>query len=67
MRYRTTVCVCVSVWSMLKIGLENQSLKTLDEQRKTVKSSSSYNAVGNTDQQMAHVSGNLFHCTKEWL
>lgn len=28
---------------------------------------SSQAAVGNTDQQMAHVSGNLFHHTKELL
>lgn len=59
-------CVCACVWSVLNIGLENLSLKMLGEQRgKTVKSSSSHNAAGNTDQQMAHVSGNLFHCTKE--
>lgn len=56
------------VRNMLKIGLENPLLKTLNEQREERKqSSSSYDAVGNIDQQMAHVSGNLFHCTKEFL
>lgn len=36
------------------------------EGTKRGKESASQTAVGNTDQQMAHVSGNLFH-TKELL
>ena len=52
---------------MFMIGLDDPSLKAQNEQRTEVKSLSFYNAVGDTDQQMAHLSGNLFHCTKELL